>query len=373
MKVLLVGNYLPDGQQSMLRFEAMLADGLRGQGVDVATVRPRVMWGARPNRALGKWRGYFDKYVMFPRELRTRPVQAELVHVVDHSNAVYVPRRPRVPWVVTCHDLLAVRGARGEDTDCPASMLGRQLQRAILAGLRRSAAVACDSGSTRTDLDRLAPGPGRQIRRLIPLGQNRHWRKLEKPDAMSRLSGLPGVPWGEPFLLNVGSNLPRKNKAAVVRVFGRLRERWRGNVVFCGGELPEDVRKEARAAGVSRRVFALAAPEDEQLEAAYTLAHALIFPSKCEGFGWPVIEAQVCGCPVICSDRTSLPEVAGEGGLIFGLNDEAGMADAVLRLDDPGFRAAVVARGLANAARFSVDRMIADYLDVYREVLALRS
>jgi glycosyltransferase involved in cell wall biosynthesis len=377
MRVLLVGNYAPDAQQGMLRFAGILRSLLPQRGIEVVSVAPRVRWGVLmrgdPNGPAAKWLGYFDKYLLFPGELRRR-VAAEaargplLVHVADHSNSIYVPRRPAIPWVVTCHDMLAVRGARGEATDCPASALGRRLQIAILSGLSRASGVACDSSSTLADLDRLAPRTPGHLRRRILLGQNHPYRRPEPADASSRLAALPGVPWDRPFLLHVGSNLARKNRSAVLGVLAALRDRWTGNAVFCGAGLDTEGTARARELGVERRVFNLPGPTEAQLEAVYSRAHALVFPSTCEGFGWPVIEAQACGCPVVASDRTSLPEVGGDGALYFAPDDVAGMSAAVLSLAVPAARAAAIERGLANAARFGQDRMVDEYVAFYADV-----
>jgi glycosyltransferase involved in cell wall biosynthesis len=379
MKILLVCNYAPDGQQSMLRFGALLRDQLQARGCEVAVLVPPARLQRADGGARSKWLGYADKYVLFPPRL-ARWVEAHaraapgrtVVHVVDHSNAVYVPRRAAVPWVVTCHDLLAVRGALGEDTDCPATWLGRRLQRAIVRGLARADAIAADSASTLRDVERLVPARQAQPRKTILLGLNHPYRRVDGHEARARLAAVPGVPWAKPFLLHVGSNLPRKNKAGVLRVFSRLAPSWPGNLVFCGAPLPEELQREAAAAGLAQRVFAVPAPENAQLEAIYSLAHALVFPSRCEGFGWPVIEAQACGCPVVCSDRTSLPEVGGDAALVHALEDEAGMAAAVARLGEPAFRAEVVARGRANLARFATERMVDAYAALYDEVLAAR-
>jgi glycosyltransferase involved in cell wall biosynthesis len=397
VNVLLLGNYAPDRQQSMLRFAELLRASRAARGLSVGVVAPeltplaRVL--SRGGGSAAKWAGYLDKYVFFPRalsrRLRDERTAAEragtslVVHVVDHSNAVYVPRHApeaaaapgaitiaREAWVVTCHDLLAVRGALGEDTDCPASALGRRLQRAIVAGLGRAHAVACDSTSTRHDLTRLVPAPASQRRRVILLAQNHPYARIDPTEARRRLAEFAGVPWDEPFVLNVGSNLPRKNKPGAVRAFARAASSWPGNLVFCGADVPEPARAEAARLGVEGRVFAVPAPTNAQLEAAYNLAHALLFPSKCEGFGWPVIEAQACGCPVICSDRTSLPEVGGDAALTHALDDEAGMAASILKLTEPAFRADIVARGHANLARFATDGMVDAYGALYEEVLS---
>ncbi len=371
MKILLVCNYAPDAQQSMLRFGAMLREGLQARGCEVAACAPaeRLHRAGRPG---AKWLGYVDKYVLFPSRLR-RWVQQEsraapgrtVVHIVDHSNAVYVPARATVPWVVTCHDLLAVRGALGEDTDCPASALGRRLQRAIVRGLGRAAVIAADSTSTLQDVERLVPAARPQARRVILLGLNHPYRRVAPAEARARLAGAGGVPWDRPFVLHVGSNLPRKNKAGVLRVFARLAADWPGNLVFVGAELPDTVRSAAAAAGLAGRVFAVPRADNAQLEAAYSLAHALLYPSRWEGFGWPIIEAQACGCPVVCSDRTSLPEVGGAAACVHALEDEGGMAESLRRLGEGAPRAAAIARGEANLARFATGRMLDDYLALY--------
>lgn len=379
MKIALVTNYAPDAQQSMLRFGELLRRELAARGHDVVALAPRPLGGQRwLARAAGeKWAGYAAKYLAFPAQLRTAlqsgaAAGAEIVHVVDHSNALYIPTRRDRPWIATCHDLLAVRGALGEDTDCPASWLGRRLQRAIVRGLARADAIACDSLSTLHDADRLVPRDPGQRRVTIPLGLNQPLRPLEAAAARASVAAFDPRLATTRYLLHVGSNLARKNKAGVLRVFARLRAGgWDGLLVFCGAPLPPELRAQAAALGVGERVVAVPRASDAELAALYSAAHALVFPSKCEGFGWPLLEAHACGCPAICSDRTSLPEVGGDAAFVFPLEDEAGMADAARRLDDPALRAAVRARGLANAARFGVERMVDAYRQLYEEVKRL--
>lgn len=381
MKILLVGNYVADAQQSMLRFGTLLFEAWCRAGRDVVLIAPDSGAATRLLASAGgaaarKWLGYHDKYVRFPSRLRRAletfsAGEPTVAHIVDHSNAVYVPHgASRAAWVATCHDLLAVRGALGEDTDCPASALGRRLQRAIVRGLGRAQAIACDSTSTLRDVERLVVAPRPQSRRVIFLGLNHPYARIAREEAQTRLAAIAGVPWAQPFVLHVGSNLARKNKPGVLRAFARAADRWPGNLVFCGAPLTEELQRQARAAGIASRVFAAPAPSNAQLEAAYSLAHALLYPSRCEGFGWPIIEAQACGCPVVCSDRTSLPEIGGAAALVHALEDEAGMAESVLRLAEPAFRAGVVARGIANLGRFRVDGMVDAYGALYEEVLA---
>lgn len=378
--VALLGNYLPDRQQSMLRFLGLLSDQWTARGMDVRVLAPSptLLTGLRcrnGERGLGKWIAYVDKYVLFPSRLRRQTAGLAaagpaVVHVVDHSNALYIPTKPEVPWIATCHDLLAVRGALGEDTDCPASALGRRLQAAIVRGLSRANAIAADSSSTMADVERLVRPVRPQKRRTILLGLNHPYGRIDAAEAHRRLRSAASVPWGRPFVMHVGSNLARKNKPGIMRVFARIAERWPGNLVFCGAPLTPELQAQAASAGVADRVFAAPSLTNEQLEGAYNLAHALLYPSRCEGFGWPVIEAQACGCPVVCSDRTSLPEVGGDAACVHAIEDESGMAESLWRLLDPAWRSNVVARGFANLSRFAIDRMVDDYRSLYEEVWA---
>ena len=155
--VLLIGNYRPDQQQSMQRFSAIMLQGLTAAGVKAELIAPEPILGDIPwaGRFISKWVAYIDKYLLFPFQLRRKlaATQPAIVHVCDHSNAVYVQRCRGTPVVVTCHDLLAVRGAFGEQTDCPASVTGRILQRWILKGLLHAEAHRLASRRA------LAPGP----------------------------------------------------------------------------------------------------------------------------------------------------------------------------------------------------------------------
>ena len=385
LHVLLVGNYPPDRQESMLRFAAVLLRDLPTHGVEATLFQPRVFFGrlAPARSPLGKWLAYLDKLLVAPFQLRAA-IRAlarthgprVLVHICDHSNALYTESRSPVPSVVTVHDLLAVRGALGEPTDCPASGLGRRLQRWIVLGLGRADRLVCDSGATRADVERIVPGAAGKTR-LVLLGQNYPFTERPARECDLLLSRAPGLaplfasgPEPRPFLLAVGSSLRRKNREGALRVLALLKGCWDGTLVFAGEPLTPAQWELARTLGVAERVLEIVRPDDAVLEALYNRAFALLFPSRFEGFGWPVIEAQACGCPVVCSASGPIPEIAGDGALMREVDDEPGLADAVLELTDPVRRQDWIDRGRANATRFQTDRMVAEYAAVYRELAA---
>jgi glycosyltransferase involved in cell wall biosynthesis len=366
--VLLIGNYLPDQQQSMQRFSEMILRELRALNVPVKLLRPQP-WLVRMVRFafVKKWTGYFDKYILFPFQPR-RGHAASVVHICDHSNAVYTKCFRNIPIVVTCHDLLAVRGALGEETDCPASFGGKFLQRWILRGLHRASVVACVSQATAADANRLlaADRDGPRIT-VIENGLNYDYQTLPEGEVTTRLAPLQRLKLDRPFVLHVGSSLRRKNRAGVLRIFAKTKDQWNTQLVFAGDPIAE-LSADARVLGVTHRVVEIIAPDSELLEALYNRAHALLFPSRFEGFGWPIAEAQACGCPVLTSNRPPMNEVARDGALLRDVEDEDGFAEDLLHLRDPVLRKKYRVLGLENATRFSARKMAERYLALYREL-----
>jgi glycosyltransferase involved in cell wall biosynthesis len=367
VRIALIGNYAPDAQESMLRYADLLRAGLSEAGHEVTlTVPERRLKSAGPS-GLRKWIGYVDKYILSPPQLARAVGRADVVHVCDHSNSVYIPSRTNVPYVATCHDLLAVRGAMGEVSDCPASFMGRHLQRAILSGLRRANAIACVSTATMQDAQRLLAGyRGKLV--LVPNSLNYPYGKLQPETIRARLAecGLADV--GE-YVLSVGSSHRRKNRECALYALARISESWPGKVVFAGLPLSAELRELAKELGVGHRVIEVDKPSNEQLEALYNGALALLFPSRFEGFGWPVIEAQACGCPVICSDREPMAEVSGGAAILCDPDDHEAFAQAILALARSADRRGNLAQlGLQNAERFGRANMIARFVSLYEQV-----
>jgi glycosyltransferase involved in cell wall biosynthesis len=392
MKILLVANYLPDRQRSMQRFTAMLRDGLRACGHEVRVVHPRPVLSRRvgrgvltapgrsptssrrgedtaPYRAFArKWLAYFDKFILFPRALRRAAKWADVVHICDHSNAMYVAQLAGKPHLVTCHDLLAVRGALGESTDCPATPAGKILQRWILRSLRRAQMVVCVSSATRADLLRLA-GVQIDLRSCVVLsGVTPTMHPLSREESTRRLMEIPSSLGQRPFLLNVGSNLGRKNRDGALRIFKMISQQFDCDLVFAGDALSPELKQLKSEIGLNGNVLEVPGPTDAILEALYSNAFALLYPTKFEGFGWPAIEAQICGCPVVSSQSTSIPEVVGDSGLLRAPEDEEGFAADVLTLTDERLRQQFIARGFENVKRFTTERMVGDYIKIYQKL-----
>jgi glycosyltransferase involved in cell wall biosynthesis len=371
--VLLIGNYSLDRQQSMQRFNTMMLQGLRECGVEAELIRPPAVLGriGAFGATAAKWLGYVDKFILFrwrlSRKLATRPA---IVHICDHSNAPYARSAKKFPLVITCHDLLAVRGGLGEDTDCPASITGCILQRWILRGLGRADILACDSRATAQDAERLVVQSRDRPRiSVVHVGLNFPYGQLPDDVANARLKSLATLKSQARFVLHVGSNLRRKNREGVLRIFARCAEPLDGQMVFAGDALSNSLRAQARDLHIEHRIVEVADASNELLEALYNRAYALLYPSRFEGFGWPIIEAQACGCPVVCSSAGPMADVAGAGALLHEPHDEEGFASDLLRLADPEERRCWSAKALENAKRFSAARMISEYRELYRSLV----
>ena len=371
--VLLIGNYSLDRQQSMQRFGTMMLQGLTNSGVPAELIAPQPFLGKFRGAGsfVAKWLGYIDKFVLFPRKLRATLAteKPSVVHICDHSNAMYGGWIKGTPVVVTCHDLLAVRGALGEETNCPASITGKFLQKWILRGLRRADEVVCDSQATEVDARRLLfSGEASPKIEMVRLGLNYPFRKLPEAEISAHLARIPTLDQEIPFVLHVGSNLRRKNRDGALRIFALCKDKWKARLVFVGDALTPELNSLAESLGILDRVTQVPNASDQLLEALYNRALALLYPSRFEGFGWPVIEAQACGCPVVCSNAGPLPEAAGEAGLFHDPDDEASFAADLLRLRDPAQRVIWSEKSLRNAERFSTSRMVSQYIDIYRSL-----
>ncbi len=368
-KILLIGNYEPDRQHSMLRYTDWLADLLAANGYQVVVERPAVRFGrlAGSNAGLVKWLGYLDKLVIFPWRLVRITYGRDLVHICDHSNAVYNRFiRGRAVVAVTCHDLLAVRAALGEFKGQCVKFSGRLLQACVLSSLRRIRFVCCVSMATQQDFVRLA-GDTHQRIVLIPnpvIG----FSPMAAPDVSSALRGL-GDSVASPFLLHVGASAWYKNRDGVLALYARLRGKPRFvgfHLVFAGEELTPSMREFILQQDIGARVHVIRTPSPAILRALYCAAAALLFPSLQEGFGWPIVEAQACGCPVITSDREPMRSIGGGAALLI---DPEKLDDAAEKIDRCWDEFRDRGASIANAARFSERNSADGYLAFYKSIL----
>lgn len=270
---------------------------------------------------------------------------------VYHSPYYLMPYTAPIPAVVTVYDLIPLMYPEYYTF---AQRIIFYLSHAL--ALRRTSAVLAISEATRRDLSRIFHvNPSRVA--VTPLAADPIFRP-PAAEAVARVRDRHGL--ASPYVLYVGSNKPHKNLVRLVQAWQKIANHpslAAGTVLAIGGHwdarYPE-ARQAAEAGGVSASMRFLGSVGEADLPALYGGAEWFVFPSLCEGFGLPVLEAMACGTPVICSNLSSLPEVAGDAALQCDPTDTADLAAVLGRaLSDPALRQEYARRGLARAGQFS--------------------
>ena len=194
----------------------------------------------------------------------------------------------------------------------------------------------------------------------------------QTPGAIGAVRARYSLP--ERYILSVGTIEPRKNLGRVLNAFERLHgEGLVDAFVIVGkkGWLYDDFFAQLDRSPVKHAVVFPGWVSDEDLPAVYGGATALAFPSEFEGFGLPVLEGMACGAPVVCSNTSSLPEIAGDAALLIDPGDLDAITNAMRRVAcEPELAAELRRRGYAQARRFSWERAAMETVQVYDRVMA---
>ena len=323
-QVLVLTNYRQDKQHSMLRFGNLLTKEFKEEPkLELEEIYPKsLFFGITPSQKLKKWAAYIDKYLIFPQTLKNRlskhsePI--DLVHIIDHSNAPYLKVADpfiNIKKIITCHDLIAIRTARGEFDRAPmTSITGKHLQKLIYKSLLYSDHYPCDSYKTQEDLNQLFPS-SRSRSSVIHLStENASRKKFFRPV----LGTIPFDPTKNFYLLHVGSSAWYKNRKGVILAFRHLCEQNlspNAKLVLVGPRPNHDELGVKLFGWLERNQTSLCILEDlpeASLHILYKHANALIFPSYIEGFGWPPLEAAIRKCPVITFKTGAIYDLLGD-------------------------------------------------------------
>lgn len=218
--------------------------------------------------------------------------------------------------------------------------------------------IICISDSTRSDLIRLFDVAPERVT-TIHLGLN-----VPPPPSGPPICAREA----RPYLLYVGQRGGYKNFKPFLAAYAssaRLRDAF-DVVCFGGGRFAAAELEDARSLGIDMDRLRQVSGGDDELFAVYRGAAMLVYPSRCEGFGFPPLEAMAVGCPVACSNSSSMPEVVGDAALTFDPDSIEAMAHGMTSLaDDTALRDTYGAAGLARARTFTWQRCAARTCDVY--------
>jgi glycosyltransferase involved in cell wall biosynthesis len=376
MRFILIGNYEKDKQESMQRFAKMLLNGFSDTSFTAEVWKPITFFGAPfrdTSSGLGKWVGYLDKWLIFPLLLRWRIAIRKNIntdtryHICDHSNAPYLSHLPIGRTSITCHDVIAIRAALGyTDAFVSSSRMGKLFQNWIVHHLGKARLIAAVSKLTL-----------KQLQELVNEKQTsqEHWKVIYNAfndnffplsiDEAAPLINKAGIAAGKPYILHVGSDLLRKNRGLLLDMVFALGNRWNGQICFAGKPADTVLLAHAERLHLRQRMVSVTNPDHETLRALYSRCEAFIFPSYSEGFGWPVIEAQSCGVPVITSNIEPMPEVSGIGARHCDPKKPEDFAEAFWLLQNEDIRVQLIEEGYRNTSRFNNSLMIKEYLSLH--------
>lgn len=295
-----------------------------------------------------------------------RQANVDLVHVPYFAAPLRKPGR----LVVTIHDAipLALREYAG-------GLPNRSYLRVLARAARSADLILTDSRHAAGDISRLLGIPSEKIVPvLLAAGEEFTPAAPEDTDRIASMRSRLGL--DRPFILNVGGFDRRKNLPALVEGFAgavnRLDTRY--DLVIVGSahsssSLFTDVRPIIRRHGLEAFVKLPGFVSEQDKLDLYRSASAFVFPSVYEGFGLNPLEAMACGTPTISSNRSSLPEVIGDGGILIDPAPDAIAGALVQVLNDPALQADMRRRGMAQAGRFSWRQTAEQTIDAYRRVL----
>jgi glycosyltransferase involved in cell wall biosynthesis len=265
------------------------------------------------------------------------------------------------------HDLSFVRAP---ETATP--VLKAYLDKVVPRSVWRATHVLADSQATKDDLVALYGTPPNKVTVLLG-GVNPEFKPVTDMNTRRAVRQRYQIP-DNPYIFSIGTVQPRKNYARLIEALAALgQEGGDVHVVIAGGRgwLDGPIYQSVEKFGLGERVHFTGFVRDEDLPALYAEARCLAYPSLYEGIGLPVLEAMACGIPVVTSNISSMPEVAGDAALLIDPYDVDALADALRRLlTDETLRSDLIRRGSDQAAHFTWEGAAQQLRDVYRRLLS---
>ena len=374
-RLAVLADYPEEGWPSMDLVAEMLSEELRAKYARVfqaALICPAFKRRFSRVPGIGRMRLAFsadrlvNRFWDYPRYVRGIHAQFDLFHVCDHSYAQLVLALPAERTGVFCHDLDAFRCLLEPNRD-PRPWWFQAMARRTLKGFQNAAVVFHTTDQVRDEI--LGHGllaPEQLVK--APLGVAAEFAAdTPKPGPLTR-TRLELTE--NPFVIHVGSCIPRKRIDLLLDVFAELRgKRPQLRLVKVGGAWTASQQAQIEKLHLAASITKLSGLSRAELAGLYRRAALVLQPSEAEGFGLPVLEALACGSPVLASDIPTLREVGGQAAVFAPVGDLAAWTANAGRMLDHPETAPPFAERLAQAGKFSWSRHAEIILHAYQKIL----
>lgn len=340
---------------SMDAYATGIIKGLREvrPGWDIVDLKPHSI-DRKSSSVRARAHKAYERYWNFPNTIEQQ--KADIYHIIEpaEAHAVYwLRRKPNKKVVVTCHDLINFHNDYNLQGSVQLPLVSRRLWLWAVNGMKQADHVISVSAATAQETTKLLNIPAKKIT-VTPNGVDPRFQP-NSPEVTTAIRQRYGVSANALCLLNVGTNHPRKNILTILKAIRKLKQQ---GLTVCFWKVSDDFTDAQKAYirehGLESSVIYLGKPTSADLIQLYGAADILIAPSLQEGFGLTILEAMATGTPVITSNVSAMPEVAGDAGILVNPNHEDEIATAAQTLyQDPDYRNTLIEKGLKRVQQFT--------------------
>lgn len=313
-------------------------------------------------------RKYYERLWRHPQVVRR--LEGDIFHIIDHSNAhvAYWLKKKGCKIVVTCHDLVQFIYPEILKDQARFPAFSMASWKYSVDGMRHADRVIAVSSNTARDIAQMSHIPSERIA-VVPNGVEPYFRPLPSTEVAAIRQQYEGS--AKTFcLLNVGSTHQRKNILNILKALVILRARdvpvrlWK-----VGDEFTKQQHEFVQSHNLESMITFIGKPDKNALLKIYNAADALLAPSIYEGFGLTILEAMACGTPVISSNVSSIPEVAGDAAILVEPLDVEAIAEAIYKLQSNiEYQQSLIQKGLERAKQFTWEESTKKNIDIYENL-----
>jgi glycosyltransferase involved in cell wall biosynthesis len=313
-------------------------------------------------------RKYYERLWRHPHAVQR--LEGNIFHIIDHSNAhvAYWLKKKGCKIVITCHDLVQFIYPEILKDQARFPAFSMESWKYSVGGMRYADRVIAVSSNTAKDVARMLPIPSERIA-VVSNGVEPYFRSLPLTEvAVIRQQYESSA--NTFCLLNVGSNHQRKNILNILKALVILRAQdlpvrlWK-----VGDEFTKQQNEFIQSHNLESMITFIGKPDKNALMEIYNAADVLLAPSIYEGFGLTILEAMACGTPVIASNVSSIPEVAGDAAILVDPLDVEAIAEAIYKFhSNIEYQQSLIQKGLERATQFTWEESTKKIIDIYENL-----